>query len=98
MVSKQGSQKENPNSLEKRSKDGSLQTWEDHRESGDWCAPRSTQVGGSQRGTKKILKNKEGHSYSLEWYTLQGDWHHTSICEWRFQGVWYNNSITNGEK
>ena len=79
MVSKLYSHKEKPNNLDKRSKDGSLQTWKDHRQIGNWYAPHSTQVGGSQRGTEKILEKKEGHSHSWKWYTLQGDWYHISV-------------------
>ena len=60
LVSEQGSHKEKPNILEKRSEDGSFQTWEDHRELGDWCAPHSTQLGGShRRKLRKSLKRRK---------------------------------------
>ena len=49
LVSEMSSHKEKPYNYEKISKDGSLQTWEGHRELGDWHTPRSTQLGGSQR-------------------------------------------------
>ena len=47
LVSEPSYHKEKPYSLEKRSKDGSLQTWEGYRKLGDWYTTHSTQLGRS---------------------------------------------------
>ena len=47
LVSELSSHKEKPYSLEKRSKYGSLKTWEGHKELGDQQKTLSTQLGGS---------------------------------------------------
>ena len=65
-----GSHKEKPNSLEKRSEDGSLQNWEDHRQSSNWCAPHSTQVKPNsleKRSEDGSLQNWEDHRQSSNW-------------------------------
>ena len=79
LVSELSSHKEKPYNLEKRSKDGSLKTWEGHRKLGDWHTPHSTQLGRSQRRVEEILKEKKRDCHSWKWHTVQGDWHHKSV-------------------
>ena len=91
LVLEPSSHKEKPYNLEKRSRDGSLQTWEGHRKLGGWYKTHSTQLGRSQRRVEEILKEKERDCHSWKWYIVQGDWNQKSVCQWRYQGVWCSN-------
>ena len=80
LVSKLRSHQEELYNLEKRSRDGGLQAWEDYRELGDWNTSHSTLNESRKRRPKFFFEEKEINFYCEEWHTIQRYRHYQAIC------------------